>query len=113
MKLLFFDDFKLGVVKGDGVVDISSVVGEIPHTGPHNLISGLIERFADYRNPIAKAVAVGAAIPLKKLRIRPPLPQPGNIDCMAVKYIEDGTRKEPAPIHAFHKSPNCVIGGGD
>ena len=25
MKLLFFDDFKLGVVKGDGVVDVSAV----------------------------------------------------------------------------------------
>jgi 2-keto-4-pentenoate hydratase/2-oxohepta-3-ene-1,7-dioic acid hydratase in catechol pathway len=27
--------------------------------------------------------------------------------------MEDGTRKEPAPINAFHKSPNCVIGDGD
>jgi 2-keto-4-pentenoate hydratase/2-oxohepta-3-ene-1,7-dioic acid hydratase in catechol pathway len=113
MKLLFFDDFKLGVVKGDGVVDISTVVDEIPHTGPHNLISGLIERFDDYRNPIEIAVAVGAAIPLKNVRIRPPLPKPVNIDCMAVNYMEDGTRKEPAPINAFHKSPNCVIGNGD
>ena len=48
MKILFFDDFKLGVLKGDDVVDVSAVTKEIPHTGPHNLISGLIERFADY-----------------------------------------------------------------
>ena len=47
MKLLFFDDWKLGVLKGDSVVDVSAVVTGIPHTGPHNLISGLIERFAD------------------------------------------------------------------
>ena len=26
MKLLFFDDFKLGVLKGDAVVDVSDVV---------------------------------------------------------------------------------------
>ncbi len=26
MKLLFFDDFKLGVLKGDAVVDVSQVV---------------------------------------------------------------------------------------
>ena len=44
MKLLFFDDFKLGVLKGDAVVDVSDVVRDIPHTGPGNLISGLIER---------------------------------------------------------------------
>ena len=40
MKLLFFDDFKLGVLKGDAVVDVSDVVRDIPHTGPHNLING-------------------------------------------------------------------------
>ena len=35
MKLLFFDDFKLGVLKGDTVVDVSQVVRDIPHIGPH------------------------------------------------------------------------------
>jgi 2-keto-4-pentenoate hydratase/2-oxohepta-3-ene-1,7-dioic acid hydratase in catechol pathway len=32
---------------------------------------------------------------------------------MAVNYMEDGTRTEPAPINAFHKSPNAVIGHGE
>jgi 2-keto-4-pentenoate hydratase/2-oxohepta-3-ene-1,7-dioic acid hydratase in catechol pathway len=113
MKLLFFDDFKLGVRKGDTVVDVSAVARDIPHTGPHNLISALIESFADYRGALEKAVAAGNGAPLAKVRIRPPLPRPVNIDCMAVNYMEDGTRKEPAPINAFHKSPGCVIGDGD
>jgi 2-keto-4-pentenoate hydratase/2-oxohepta-3-ene-1,7-dioic acid hydratase in catechol pathway len=113
MKLLFFDDFKLGVLKGDTVVDVSQVVRDIAHTGPHNLISGLIERFSDYRSALEKAVAAGTGTPLKSVRIRPPLPRPVNIDAMAVNYMEDGTRKEPAPINAFHKSPSCVIGDND
>jgi 2-keto-4-pentenoate hydratase/2-oxohepta-3-ene-1,7-dioic acid hydratase in catechol pathway len=113
MKLLYFDDFRLGVLKGDAVVDVSKAVKGIPHTGPHDLISGLIERFADYRRKLEKAAAAGRGIPLKKVRIRPPLPRPVNIDCMAVNYMEDGTRTEPAPINAFHKSPNAVIGDGD
>src|SRR5215475_244687 len=113
MKLLFFEDFKLGVVKGDSVVDVSQVVRDVPHIGPHDLISGLIERFADYRGRLEQAVAAGQGTPLDKVRIRPPLPRPVNIDCMAVNYMEDGTRKEPAPINAFHKSPGCVIGDGD
>ena len=41
MKLLYFDDFKLGVLKGDSVFDVSSIVQGIPHTGPHDLISVL------------------------------------------------------------------------
>src|SRR5438270_12803019 len=113
MKLLFYDDFKLGVVKGDSVIDVSQAVRDIPHTGPHNLISRLIERFSDYRGAIEKVAAAGNGIPLGSVRIRPPLPKPVNIDCMAVNYMEDGTRKEPAPINAFHKSPGCVVGHGD
>ncbi len=113
MKILFFDDFKLGVLSGDTVVDLWSLVQEIPHTGPHNLIGGLIERFGEYRAGLEKAAASGKGVPLKNVRIRPPLPRPVNIDCMAVNYMEDGTRKEPAPINAFHKSPGCVIGDND
>ena len=113
MKLLYFDDFKLGVLKGDTVTDVSSVVRDIPHTGPHNLISGLIERFADYRKRLEEAAGKGKGVPVSKVRIRPPLPKPYNIDCMAVNYMEDGTRAEPAPINAFHKSPGGVIGDGD
>jgi 2-keto-4-pentenoate hydratase/2-oxohepta-3-ene-1,7-dioic acid hydratase in catechol pathway len=113
MKLLFFDDFKLGVLKGEAVVDVSAVVQDIPHTGPHNLISGLIERFADYQARLQQAVERGSGVPVSQVRIRPPLPKPYNIICMAVNYMENGTRSAPAPINAFHKSPNAVIGQGD
>ena len=113
MKLMYFDDFKLGVVKGDSVVDVSAVVADIPHTGPHDLISGLIERFTAYRVRLEDAAAKGKGVPVASVRIRPPLPKPGNIDCMAVNYMEDGTLAEPAPINAFHKASSCVIGQGD
>jgi 2-keto-4-pentenoate hydratase/2-oxohepta-3-ene-1,7-dioic acid hydratase in catechol pathway len=113
MKLLFFDDFKLGVLKGDAVVDVSDVVRDIPHTGPGNLMSGLIERWADYKGRLEAAVNQGRGVPVSQVRIRPPLPKPTNIECMAVNYMEDGTRSEPAPINAFHKSPSSIIGDGD
>jgi 2-keto-4-pentenoate hydratase/2-oxohepta-3-ene-1,7-dioic acid hydratase in catechol pathway len=32
---------------------------------------------------------------------------------MAVNYMEDGTRSEPAPINAFMKSSGAIIGPGD
>ncbi|HEV3186111.1 MAG TPA: fumarylacetoacetate hydrolase family protein [Xanthobacteraceae bacterium] len=113
MKVMYFDDYRLGVLAGDNVIDVSAAVEDIPHTGPHNLISGLIERFADYRKRIEDAVARGKGTPVAKVKIRPPLPKPVNIDCMAVNYMEDGTLKEPAPINGFHKSPTAVIGNGD
>src|SRR5213083_3703473 len=114
MKILYFDDFKLGVLKGDNaVVDVSAVVKDIPHVGPGDLINGLIERFASYRQKLEDAAAKGQGVPLASVRIRPPLPKPANIDCMAVNYMEDGTRSAPAPINAFHKSPSAIIGHGD
>src|SRR6266480_2897804 len=113
MKLLFFDDYKLGVLKGDRVVDVSSAVRDIPHTGPGDLINGLIARFDQYKGKLEDAASSGQGVPLSSVRVRPPLPKPDNIDAMAVNYMEDGTRKEPAPINAFHKSASAVIGPGD
>src|SRR5215470_9286524 len=113
MKLLYFDDFRLGVLKGDAVVDVMDAVKDIPHIGPHDLISGLIERFAEYKGRLEGAVARGQGKPVSQVRVRPPLPKPYNIVAMAVNYMEDGTRSEPAPISAFHKSPNAIIGDGD
>jgi 2-keto-4-pentenoate hydratase/2-oxohepta-3-ene-1,7-dioic acid hydratase in catechol pathway len=110
---MFFDDFKLGVLKGDAVVDVMQVVRDIPRLSPQDLMSGLIVRFGDYRGKLEQAAAAGKGVPVASVRIRPPLPRPHNIDCMAVNYMEDGTRAEPAPINAFHKSPSGVIGDGD
>ena len=112
MRLAFFDDFKLGVVKGDAIVDVSSVVRDIPHTNPGDLISGLIERFAAYRARLQDA-ANAQGVPVAGVRIRPPLPHPGNIVCMAVNYMENGTLPKPAPINAFHKAPTAIIGPGE
>jgi 2-keto-4-pentenoate hydratase/2-oxohepta-3-ene-1,7-dioic acid hydratase in catechol pathway len=112
MKLAYFDDFRLGVVRGDRIVDVSAVVSAIPHTGPHNLISGLIERFAEYHGQIEVAASI-EGVALSAVRLRPPLPKPTTIVCMAVNYMEDGTRGEPAPINAFLKSPAAIIGPGD
>src|SRR5215472_2318884 len=113
MKLLYFDDFKLGVLKGDAVVDISAEVKGIAHTGPGDLMNALIEQWDGYKARLEAAVARGAGVPLASVRIRPPVPGPRTIDCMAVNYMEDGTRSAPAPINAFHKSPGAIIGHGD
>src|SRR5690349_20871916 len=113
MKLAYFDDFKLGVLKGEAVVDVTAEVRDIPHTGPGDLMNGLIEHWDRYKPRLESATARGAGMPLSNVRIRPPVPGPRTIDCMAVNYMEDGTRSAPAPINAFHKSPSAIIGNGD
>jgi 2-keto-4-pentenoate hydratase/2-oxohepta-3-ene-1,7-dioic acid hydratase in catechol pathway len=101
------------VVRGDSVVDVTAAVSGVPHVGAGDLMSAVIARFADLRAPIEQAAATGQGLPLAQVRIRPPLPRPNHVVCMAVNYMEDGTRSEPAPINAFLKTSNCIIGHGD
>jgi len=113
VKLVFVDDFKLGIIKGKNVVDVSEAVAGIPHTSPQDLLNRLIENFSEYRSKLEALVNEQEGKPASQLRFRSPMPKPTNIVAMAVNYMEDGTRAEPAPINAFHKSPNAVIGDGD
>jgi 2-keto-4-pentenoate hydratase/2-oxohepta-3-ene-1,7-dioic acid hydratase in catechol pathway len=113
MRLLFFDSFKLGVVQGDSVVDVSAAVAGIPRAHPQDVIRGVIEQWSEYRSVLEEAAERDPGVPLSSVRIRPPLPRPTNIDCMAVNYLEGATLATAPPINAFHKSPNTVIGDGD
>ena len=113
MKLLFFDDFKLGVLKDDSVVDVSDAIRSIPHTSPHDLLNRLIEGFSEHRGRLEEVANERRGTPVNQVRIRAPHPKPYNIVAMAVNYMEDGTRDAPAPINAFHKSSDAVIGEGD
>lgn len=113
MKLVFYDDFKLGVLKGDTVVDVAEVTRDIIYTSPQDLLNRIITDFARYRSRLEELAQRGTGRPLAQVRLRPPVPKPYDIVAMAVNYMEDGTRTEPAPLNAFHKSPHAIIGDGD
>lgn len=113
MKLVYFDDYKLGLLRGDEVADVSQAVRDIPRVGPHDLISRLIERFEEYRGRLHQASRESSPVPLSQVRLRPPLPKPGKIFCMARNYMENGALTEVPRVGGFLKSSNAVIGDGD
>ena len=113
MKLMYFNDYRLGVLKGEEIVDITASVQDLPHLGPKDLMRALIEHWDSVKAKVGAASTSSAGIPVGSVKIQPPLPKPGNIDCMAVNYMENGTLPAPPPINGFHKSPNSVIGNGD
>ncbi|HEX2726584.1 MAG TPA: fumarylacetoacetate hydrolase family protein [Beijerinckiaceae bacterium] len=113
MKLAYFDDFQIGIIDGDRIVDVTSLLGDIPHRDRRDLMAGLIEQFDRYRPKIEKAVAAQKGVPVTSVKLRPPLPRPRQIDCMAVNYMENGTLPAAEPINAFHKSPSAIIGPED
>jgi 2-keto-4-pentenoate hydratase/2-oxohepta-3-ene-1,7-dioic acid hydratase in catechol pathway len=110
MKLAYFDDFQVGVVKGDRIVDVTALLGDIPHRDRRDLMAGLIEQWDSYKPQIEAAVAAGDGVPLASITLHAPVPRPRQIDCMAVNYLEDGTLPKPEPINAFHKAPGAIIG---
>ncbi len=113
MKLCYFNDWRLGVIKGDQVVDVTDVAKGVPHRDTRDLIVGVIAEWDGYKGKLEKAAADGKGVPLASVRLRPPVPRPGNIDCMAVNYMEDGTLPEKPAINCFHKAATAVIGDGD
>lgn len=109
MKFMYFNDYRLGVVKGNGVVDITDIAKVVPHRDTLDLMAGVIEQFGSLRGTIEAEVAKASAIPLSEVAIRVPLPRVRQIDCMATNYMEDGTLEKPFEINAFHKSPHSLI----
>ena len=113
MKLCYFNDFRLGVITGDQVVDVTDAAKGVPHRDTRDLIVGVIAEWDSYKGKLEKAAAEGKGVALSSVRLRPPVPRPGNIDCMAVNYMEDGTLPEKPAINCFHKAATAVIGDGD
>lgn len=108
MKLAFFDDYQLGVITDNGIVDINDALSDINYHTPQELIQMVIEDFDNLQAKIADVAKNNNTIPLDNVTLKAPLPQPGQLVCLAGNYIEPDspTRLE---FNAFLKSPNSII----
>ena len=113
MKLAFFDEFGLGVVRDDLIVDVSAATAGLNRTHPQDVLRAVIEDWEQWRSRLESAADAGRGVPLDAVAVRPPVPRPVSIDCMAVNYMEGGTLPARPVISAFHKTPHSIIGPGD
>jgi 2-keto-4-pentenoate hydratase/2-oxohepta-3-ene-1,7-dioic acid hydratase in catechol pathway len=113
MKLLYYDDFRLGALRDDTVIDLLDLTQKIKHIDSRSLINKIIENFDQYREGLQQIIDNSPGVPLNQISIKPPLPRPVNIDCMAVNYMENGSLTEKPPFNAFQKSPGSIIGDSD
>jgi 2-keto-4-pentenoate hydratase/2-oxohepta-3-ene-1,7-dioic acid hydratase in catechol pathway len=111
MKLAYFDDYRLGLVKGERVVDVTVLVADLSHGEREEILNRLIARFDAYRARLEAAASASEGIPLASVTLRPPVPRPSSIFCMAVNYLDD--MFPPKEIDAFQKAPSTIIGPGD
>jgi len=111
MKFVYFDDYRLGVVKGERLVDVTVLVADLPQGEREEILNRLIVRFDAYRAKLAAAASASEGIPLASVTLKPPVPRPSSIFCMAVNYL-DGMFP-PKEIDAFQKAPSTIIGPED
>jgi len=111
--VLFGEDYRLGILKGDAVIDASSVTDGIQRNTPQQMMSTLIANFSQYRPQLEHLLNSGEQIPSNQVRLRAPIPKPPRLVCMAGNYMENGTLAQPNPLSAFNKSSSSIIGDGD
>ena len=112
MKLAFFNDYQLGVITEDGIVDISDVLSGLSPDTPQELIRTVIEDFDNLGSTIADAAENGTAIALDSVSLKAPVPRPGQLVCLAGNYIEPDSPSR-GDFNAFLKSPTGIIATKD
>lgn len=108
MKFAFFDNYQLGVITDDGIVDISETLSEISYHSPQELIQTVIVDYHSLLPKIVDAVRNGSPKSLDSINLKAPLPQPGQLVCLAGNYIEPDSPSR-GEFNAFLKSPTSVI----
>jgi len=95
------------------MVDATSALKGISYHTPQELMRMVVEGFSELRPKISEAVQGKVGVPIESVRLRPLLPRPGQLVCLAGNYLEPA-KPERGEFNAFLKSPtaniSCVVG---
>lgn len=123
LRLAVFDEFRLGIVQGQSVVDITELFRSWEPDGSG--VNAAIAEWPEVAHAIPHAVQEGRAVSLADCRLRPPVPRPTHLLCAPVNYRQhqgevemDRTGEAPASADArqrgfFLKSPGSISGPHD
>jgi 2-keto-4-pentenoate hydratase/2-oxohepta-3-ene-1,7-dioic acid hydratase in catechol pathway len=106
VKLVLYDEYKPGLLRGNSVVDVSGVVPA--GRDGQETITNIINDWNALKPRLERQLAEGREIPLSSVRLRAPVPKPGKVMCMAANYREN-TDKPPLEISGFLVSPEAVM----
>jgi len=110
MRFIFFNDFKPGVVTGETVWDISSLIKNTPIDHPQEIVRRIIADYENLSSKVEQHCQDTAGLPLGSVRIRPPVPKPVHLLGAMNNYKRDGRFVD---LDFFIKSSTCIIGSGD
>lgn len=116
MKLLMFDDYRVGVLKDGQVHDVTEAVGATFDTPDRTLlgqarIQATITGFDTLRAKFDEVVARGQGRPYDQVKVLPPVHRPWNVLSAFGNYSDRGAQAvREQPQDFFHKSSTAIIG---
>lgn len=114
MKILRFDEERIGVLKNEStVVDVSETITSRKAKGPERVMEEIMEKFRRYRRRFERLVNQEAGVPLSSVKLRAPLPQPRKCLAAFSNYLDRPDRsRENSPNEYFYKAPELLAPEG-
>ncbi len=116
MKLARFDDDRIGIIRDDVIIDVTTTIGETPGSWPPVAMNRLIASFGVLRGSL-EAAARGQGRKLSEARLLTPIPWPNKIIAYPVNYhehgIEMGSSYRANNQGFFLKPPSALSGPAD
>jgi 2-keto-4-pentenoate hydratase/2-oxohepta-3-ene-1,7-dioic acid hydratase in catechol pathway len=117
MKIARFNDDRIGVVRGDVIVDVTDAADAQPGAWPPVAMNRLIANFAEYRPKLERAAASGKGLPLSGVKLLTPVPWPNKVIAYPVNYhehgVEMGSSYRANNQGFFFKPPSSLSGPAD
>lgn len=127
MKLVSFDDYQIGVLRDDGVVNITKLLPDIPRALQCYRMNLLIEEWGAYKPKVQQLSKDDNAVPISSVHLIAPVPAPRKVYAAPVNYKAHheemmagagGPEAQAGQHHSgefgmFLKSPSSVVGPHD
>ena len=114
MKIARFNQGSMGVVDGDQIVDITSLIGEDVHAWPPTGTNRLIAQFEALRPIIERALPGLPRIALSAVKLLTPVPWPNKVIAYPVNYHDHGREMQAgyrADVQGFFLKPASSLSG--
>ncbi len=114
MKLVRFNDGRIGVTDGQRVVDVTTLAGVDAAAWPPVGMNQVIQNFATLAPDFAQALATQAGIPIADVQLQTPIPWPNKLLAYPVNYHDHATEMATrglANVQGFFLKANSSLSG--
>jgi len=113
MRLVSYDDFVVGMLRGDEITDLTAAIGDVPSLPWDERVPAFIRSYSGSLATSKDQWNQQPALPLTSVRLRAPVPRPPKLLCAIGNFGAPPPPDSPLAVDFTFKSPESVIGPGD